>query len=170
MISKKELIVPQFYTTYVNKVGDEDIITALNKNTQEFTALLQTVTPAQHNYAYAPGKWTIKEMLQHIIDAERVFTLRAVWFARKDASPQPGFDENLWAANAPVDHRLWEDLVKEFNALRTATTLLFASFNDQQLLQTGVANNSTLSVATLGYVCAGHVWHHMGVLRDRYGI
>ncbi len=169
MITKKELVVPAFYITYINKVTEDNITDALNNNTRQFNALLQAITPQQEDYAYAQGKWTIKEMLQHIIDAERVFSLRAVWFARQDPSAQPGFDENTWAVHAPVHHRSWQTMIAEFNALRTATTLLFGSFSDEQLLLTGTANNNVISVATLGYVCAGHVEHHMGVLRERYG-
>jgi len=170
MIRKSELVIPEFYKSYVNTITEENLIDALHNNTNRFIALLQSIPAEKVNYAYALGKWTVKELLQHIIDTERVFTLRALWFARRDDNPLPGFDENVWADNANADQRGWTDMIDEFTSLRAATSYMFASFNDDQLAATGVANNTIMSTATLGFVCAGHVQHHMNILNERYGL
>lgn len=120
------------------------------------------------DYAYADGKWTIREMIQHIIDAERVFTYRALSFARKDANKLPGFEENEWAAVSKAKERKWKDLMDEFEFLRAATLYLFSSFDEEQLKGVGIASNYTCNVVGLGFVTAGHVEHHMQVLKERY--
>src|SRR5262245_52993179 len=107
---KPELIAAEYFFKYINLVKEEDIIKAMKKNGKQFVKLLNDIPQKKHNYAYAEGKWTIKQVLQHIIDAERVFALRAIWFARKDANAQPGFDENTWASNAEVDDRKWKEM------------------------------------------------------------
>jgi hypothetical protein len=107
-------------------------------------------------------------MMQHMLDAERVFAYRALRFARKDATPLPSFDENSWAVHAPVASRDWDDLVEEFKILRKSTEMLFGSFNDDQLRFVGTASGQSINVLALGYICAGHVAHHMRIIRERY--
>jgi hypothetical protein len=120
------------------------------------------------DYAYATDKWTIKEVVQHIIDAERVFAFRALWFARKDVSPLPGFEENTWADTLQGSTREWEDLLKEFKTVRKATMSLFASFTDEELAYIGTANNNSTSVAAIGFLCAGHIKHHIDIIEEKY--
>ncbi|OQP57052.1 hypothetical protein A3860_10815 [Niastella vici] len=168
MVNKKEITVPDFYKTYINALQEDNLPEALANNTRRFRKLLKQIPHKKINYAYAEGKWTIKELLQHIIDAERVFIYRALTFARMDPAPLPGFDENNWAITAKAPKRKWNDLVDEFKALRSANELFLNSLDDDQLLQTGSANNNTISVAGLAFVCAGHVAHHMRIIRERY--
>lgn len=153
---------------YVNAVAENNLEDALRKNTRRFRKMLKNIPKKKINYAYAEGKWTLKELLQHIVDAERVFVFRALHFARKDTVPLPGFDENVWAITAKAPKRSWGDLVDEFTALRVSTELFFQSFDEDQLLATGTANNNPMSVVGLGFVCAGHVAHHMNIIKERY--
>lgn len=168
MVNKNDVTVPDFYKTYINAVQENTLQEALANNTRRFRKLLKLIPHKKINYAYAEGKWTIKELLQHIIDAERVFIYRALTFARRDAAPLPGFDENNWAITAKAPKRKWNELVDEFKALRTANELFLNSLDDDQLMQTGSANNNSISVAGLAFVCAGHVAHHMRIIRERY--
>ncbi|HUP10969.1 MAG TPA: DinB family protein, partial [Niastella sp.] len=167
MVSKNDITVPDFFKTYINAVQEENLQEALVNNTRRFRKLLKQIPHKKINYAYAEGKWTIKELLQHIIDAERVFIYRALTFARRDPAPLPGFDENNWAITANAPKRKWNELVDEFKALRTANELFLNSLDDDQLMQSGSANNSSISVAGLAYVTAGHVAHHMRIIRER---
>jgi uncharacterized damage-inducible protein DinB len=168
MVNKKDVTVPDFYKTYINALQEENLQEALANNTRRFRKLLKQIPHKKINYAYAEGKWTIKELLQHIIDAERVFIYRALTFARMDPAPLPGFDENNWAITAKAPKRKWNELVDEFKALRTANEIFLNSLDDDQLLQTGSANNNNISVAGLAFVCAGHAAHHMRIIRERY--
>ena len=168
MVNRKEITVPDFYTTYINALQEDNLQEALSNNTRRFRKLLKQIPHKKINYAYAEGKWTIKELLQHIIDSERVFIYRALTFARRDPAPLPGFDENTWAITAKAPKRKWHELVDEFKALRSANELFLNSLDDDQLQQTGSANNNSISVAGLAFVCAGHVAHHMRIIRERY--
>ena len=168
MVNKKDLTVPDFYTTYINAINENDLQEALQANTRRFRKLLKQIPHKKINYAYAEGKWTIKELLQHIIDAERVFIYRALTFARQDPAQLPGFDENNWAITAKAPKRKWPELIDEFKALRASTELFFAALDDNQLQHSGTANNNVISVAGLGFVCAGHVAHHIRIIRERY--
>jgi uncharacterized damage-inducible protein DinB len=168
MVNRKDLVVPEFFNRYINVVEEEDLRKALSKNTKQFVKLLENIPKKKINYAYAEGKWTVKETLQHIIDAERVFVYRALSFARKDQHELPGFDENAWAITAMAPKRKWNDLVDEFKALRAANKLFFASLDDDQLLNTGTASKNPISVAALGFICAGHAAHHIKLIKERY--
>jgi uncharacterized damage-inducible protein DinB len=168
MVHRKEVTVPEFFTTYINALHEDDLQEALSNNTRRFRKLLKQIPHKKINYAYAEGKWTIKELLQHIVDAERVFVYRALTFARRDQVNLPGFDENNWAITAKAPKRKWNDLVDEWKALRASNELFFASLDDDQLQYSGSANNNVMSVAGLGFVCAGHVAHHMRIIRERY--
>jgi hypothetical protein len=160
--------VPEFYHNYINQVPEDDLMTSFKNQTNVFIDFINNIPPDKIDYAYASGKWTIKEMLQHIIDAERVFSYRALRFARKDPTPLPGFDENLFAANAKADTRSWNDLVEEFKIVRNATKWLFGSFDDEQLNASGVSNNQSNYVLAFGYISIGHSLHHRNVIKERY--
>lgn len=168
MINREKLSIPASMQVYVNRVTEKDPAKAVSRNTKAFRKLLKNIPGKKAGYSYAPGKWTLKEMLQHIIDAERVFAFRALHIARKDANPLPGFDENSWANNSKANTRKWKDLIGEFFTVRNANEMLFSTLDDQQLQQTGVANNSQVSVATLAFVTAGHLDHHMNIILTRY--
>lgn len=168
MIPKTELIADEWYQTYLQAVKEEDIYSALEKNTRQFRKLLAKIPRKKIDYAYAEGKWTIREMLQHIIDTERVFAYRALRFARKDAVAIPGFDEKEWAVHAGATDRKWEDLVEEFRVVRKSTKWLFDSFNEDQLRFVGTASGRPTNALALGFIIPGHVAHHMRILKERY--
>ena len=160
--------VPEFYHGYISKTKGDDVMTALRNSTRELFSLLKSIPPEKHDHRYAEGKWTIKEVVQHMLDGERVFTYRALRFARKDDTPLPGFDENLFAQTAKADTRNWNDLVEEFSALRQASEAMFASFDNEQLESSGIASEHSTYVLGIGYIVAGHVNHHCQVIKERY--
>lgn len=125
-------------------------------------------TKEKRSYRYAEGKWTIKEVLQHIIDAERVFAYRALCIARKDATPLPGFDENVYAENCKAEQRKWKDMINEFIAVRLSSESLFASFDDEQSETSGTASGKSIYVAAIGFIIAGHAIHHSKVVKEKY--
>ncbi|MEQ1677512.1 MAG: DinB family protein [Chitinophagaceae bacterium] len=160
--------IPVFYHVYVNQVQQTDLMTALKEQTDLFKKFLRKLPEEKRNYRYAKGKWTIKEVLQHIIDAERVFAYRALCFSRKDKTPLPSFDENLYADNSKAGKRNWNEMVEEFTAVRRSTELLFGSLDKAQLNETGIASSNPVYVMGVGYVIAGHLAHHLNILKERY--
>jgi DinB family protein len=168
MVPRSAIIAVDYQLAYIALVKEEEIGKALEKSTQQFKKLLKKIPRKKIDYAYAEGKWTIREILQHIIDTERVFNYRALSFGRKDATPLPGFDENSWAGQAGASHRKWEDLVEEFKAVRKSTEALFASFSDDQLSFTGQANGNPLNTVAIGFLIPGHLAHHVKILKERY--
>jgi hypothetical protein len=160
--------VPSFYHNYLNQVKEDDLMTALKNNTASFLSFLKSIPPEKHDYRYAHGKWTVKEVVQHVIDSERVFSYRALCFARKDTSSLPGFDENIFAANSKAEKRIWNDLNEEFAAVRKTTEILFNSFDKEQLESEGISNKYSNYVMGWGFICAGHCNHHQQVIRERY--
>ena len=160
--------VPQFFHNYIMHVPEDDLMTSFKNQTRVAIDFFSKLPGEKIDYAYAEGKWTIKEMLQHIIDAERVFCYRALRFARKDPTPLPGFDEDLFAANAKAAKRNWNELIEEFRVVRTGTELLFTSFDAEQLDSTGVCNNHPNHVLAWGYITIGHCLHHLRIIKERY--
>lgn len=160
--------VPSFYHNYISQVPEDDLMEAFRKETSAFIEFIKDIPTSKLDYRYADGKWTVKEVLQHIIDAERVFAYRALRFARKDPTFLPGFDENTFADNARADKRDWNNLVEEFKAVRSASEYLFASFDNDQLQATGTANNNSIYVLGIGFIVVGHSLHHMRILKERY--
>jgi hypothetical protein len=162
------LRVPKFFHNYISQVPENDLMDAFNAETPVFTRFLESIPTEKHNHRYADGKWTVTEVLQHIIDAERIFAYRALRFARKDQTSLPGFDENLYAANAKANRRDWEGLVGEFKVVRMSSEYMFASFDKEQLEASGSANNSSVYVLGIGFLLIGHSLHHMNVIKERY--
>jgi hypothetical protein len=160
--------VPSFYHNYISLVPQDDLLEAFNVQTPAFIQFIENIPPDKYDYRYAAAKWTVKEVLQHIIDAERVFSYRALCFARKDPTFLPGFDENLYADNAKADKRDWNNLVEESNTVRMASEYLFASFDDDQLDATGTSNNNSIYVLGVGFIVVGHSLHHLKVIKERY--
>ena len=159
---------PEWFHGYINAVKENDLTEALRNQTALFNTFFESLPVEKREFSYAEGKWSIKEIIQHIIDGERVFTYRALRFARKDETPLPGFDENTYADNAKTDKRKWEDMLEEFNALRRSTEILFNSFDEDQLNATGLASGNPVSVLAIGFIVAGHVNHHISVIKERY--
>ena len=160
--------IPAWYHGYVNAVEGNDFLAAMKMQTPAFIRMLNKIPVAKRNYRYAKGKWTIQELLQHIIDAERVFAYRALCFARKDKTSLPSFDENDYAANSKAAKREWNHMVAEFKSLRLATEIMFSSFDKDQLRFVGTANNNPVSVLAIGFILVGHVAHHISIMRSRY--
>lgn len=160
--------VPEFYHNYIGHVKIDDLMPAFKENSASFVDFLKNIPAAKHDYRYAQGKWSVKEVVQHLIDAERIFSYRALRFARKDQTPLPGFEENDYVANAKTEKRKWNDLIEEFQAVRKSTEMLFGSFDKEQLESSGVANNNSNYVLAIGFIAVGHCKHHQNVIRERY--
>jgi hypothetical protein len=168
MIPKSEIIKAETYQGYLDLVKENDFRDAIDKNTREFRKLLESIPRKKYDYAYAEGKWTLREVLQHIIDCERVFDYRALRFARLDATPLVSFDEVAWGKHSGGANRRWKDLVEEFKLVRGSSKYLFDSFSDEQLRFVGEANGRPLNAFTIGYLIPGHVAHHINFIRERY--
>jgi hypothetical protein len=168
MAGKVDALAAEFYQNYISKAPDENVVKAIRKNGRNLRKFLKGIPKKKHDFAYAEGKWTIRELVQHIIDAERVFSYRATSIARKDPTPLPSFDENVWAVNSQASSRRWKEMLEEFRRLRQANELLFAAFSEEQLRSIGVASNKEINVLALGYIIAGHAEHHIVILKERY--
>lgn len=157
-----------YYQRYIDKVGDAALIDVLQKQAVNFPKFIESIPEDKLNYSYAEGKWTLAMALQHIIDTERVFQYRALRFSRNDKTPLPGFDQDLFVAEVDVSGKTKSDFIKEYSATRSATILLFKSFNDDTLKQHGIASDAPSSVASLGFIICGHQGHHRDIIRERY--
>lgn len=157
-----------FYAGYIAKVPDGDLIGVLEANLEEFSRTLGALAEVRGGFAYAPGKWTLKEVIGHVIDAERVFSYRAMWIARGDLAPLPGFDEKPWVPLSGANARSVADLLGEFRAVRAATLALFRHLPADSVTRRGVASGQEVSVRALAWIIAGHAIHHLGILRERY--
>jgi uncharacterized damage-inducible protein DinB len=157
-----------FYKGYADAATGESLAEVLQVHPGYIKQSIFAIPEEKSDYRYAPNKWTIKELLQHMIDTERVFSYRALRIARNDKTPMAGFDENYFAANAPVEHRKLEDLKKEFLLLREATDLMISSFQEQQLSYVGNASNTSISLRALCFIIYGHNLHHLKILKERY--
>lgn len=168
MATKHDALAAEFYQNYIKLAPGDNVLDAMQRNTRNFRKLLKRIPRKKIDKAYEDGKWTIKELLQHIIDAERVFAYRAITFARKDSTALPSFDENTWAANSMAAQRNWKEMIEEFKSLRSATEMMFGSFEDSQLRAIGTASNKEINVLALGFIISGHVEHHINIIRERY--
>jgi len=158
----------EFYATYLNAIGEVELIQELVKGKNQFSEFIQNLNPSKLSYAYGKDKWTIAEVLMHIIDTERVFQYRALCFSRKDKTALPGFNENDYVNEGRVKGRSKESLLQEFIAVRESTISLFTNLSSEQLLYTGKASNIQWSVGGLGFVACGHQKHHAKILEERY--
>jgi uncharacterized damage-inducible protein DinB len=159
---------PSFYAGYIARVPDGDVVALLARQMEDTSAFLAGLTEAQGNHRYAPGKWSVKEVVGHLADAERVFAYRALRFARGDATPLAPFDENAWVPQSGCDERTLKDLTEEFRAVRHATIPLVRSLTDETAVRSGTASGKPVTVRALIYMAAGHELHHLAVLRERY--
>jgi DinB superfamily len=158
----------EYYFTYINQVPDGDICAILEDQLPKTLALFEGITEEHSHHRYDAGKWTIREVLSHVNDAERLFVFRAFWFARGFDSPLPSFDQNEALARAAADARPWSSHVDEFRTVRAATLSFFRSLTDEAWSRRGIASDNPFTVRALAYIAAGHVLHHQRILRERY--
>ncbi len=157
-----------FYAPYIQQLNNVDLLEELEISVHRLRNFVQNIPIDKYDYCYAPGKWTIKDILQHLIDSERVFAYRALRFARKDGTVLPGFEENDYAAVANGNQRSIRELLTELAVVREATLSLFRTFSDETLLLRGTASGKEMSVRALGFIIIGHQNHHQHVFQDRY--
>jgi hypothetical protein len=158
----------EYYFTYIDLVPSGDIRGVLAAQVTELAALLDGISDEQSKIRYAPDKWSIRQVISHLNDAERLFVFRAMWFARGFASPLPSFDQDVAIATAGADERPWRSHVDELQAVRAATLAFFRDLPDEAWTRRGVASGYPFTVRALAYVSAGHVSHHANILRERY--
>lgn len=165
----KEGEFADFYSTYISQVSNEySLIEELEISVHRLRNFVQEIPMDKYDYGYEVGKWTIKDILQHLIDSERVFAYRALRFARKDATPLPGFEENDYAAAANGSKRSIRDLLTELALVRESTLCLFRTFSDETLELKGIASGAAMSVRALGFAIIGHQNHHQRIFQERY--
>jgi uncharacterized damage-inducible protein DinB len=157
-----------YYFTYIDQVPDGDICKLLVAQLPDVRQLVRSITETESLHRYAPGKWSIRDVMNHVADCERLFVARAFWFARGFESPLPSFDQHIAVSAAQADHRAWADIVAEFEVVRAATTAFFQSLPADAWARRGVASDNPFTVRALAYMCVGHVVHHMAILRERY--
>lgn len=157
-----------FFDRYISQVPEEDLATAFINQNATTESFLKSISEEKSTYAYGPGKWTIREVLQHVIDTEHIFNYRALCFARGEQAGLPGFEENDYAANSNANQRSWNHLVQDFLLLRQSTTMLYQSFDQSVMNNSGVASNNLVTVASLGFTTLGHYYHHRKILQERY--
>jgi len=157
-----------YYFRYIDLITSDDIVPAMENQMGEMLQLLSGISEEQSLHAYAPGKWTIREVLNHVNDGERVFAGRAFWFARGFNDALPSFDQDVAVQYAHANNTSWADLVDEFRIVRLATISFFKSMPEEAWDRTGVASDNPASVRAIAYIIAGHVTHHMNVLREKY--
>jgi hypothetical protein len=159
---------PSHFAGYIKLVENEGLNSVLKNQIETSKQFFNSIPGEKTDYRYAEGKWNIKEVLQHIIDTERVFTYRALAFARLELNALPGMDENSYAKNSNADSRKWKDMIDEFEAVRQSTLHLYQSFSKPQLELIGKTVSYEISVKSLGYTIAGHLAHHINILKERY--
>ena len=159
-----------YYQQYIDLVPDGDLRRLLPVIFDADFRAMRTITPAQELYRYAPGKWSIREMVGHMCDTERVFSYRAMCIARGDTTPLPSFDENIYASVARYDDIPLEQILGELMAVHAGTILLFENMSDAAWNRVGTASGMPVGVRSLAYLCAGHELHHMNILKERYDV
>lgn len=158
-----------YYGKYVERVPDGDLIALLREQIVETAGLLRR-SRDRADFAYGPGKWTVKQVVGHLADVERVMAYRALWIARADQTPLPGFDENAWVDNARFESRRLDDLVDEFEVVRASTVQLASHLEADEFARRGTSNGNPMSVRALFYIIAGHERHHVALFRERYNL
>ncbi len=156
-----------YYLTYLKKTEGLSL-DSLVENFDKVLQFLQDIPQDKQEYRYAEGKWTIKEVVLHLIDTERIFSYRALRIARQDQTPMPGFDQDQYVAPSKANHRTFQSLLKEYIAVKTATITLFESFDQEMLTQIGTASNHPISVRAMGFIIMGHENHHCEIIKERY--
>ena len=157
-----------YYSRYIDLVPDGDIVATLERQLGETLALLRTIPEEKGGHRYAPDKWSIKELVGHLIDTERILSYRALRFSRGDKTPLPGFEQDDYVPNAAHGKCRLADLTKEFEHLHRSTILMFRHMDDAAWARRGVASENEISVRALAYIIAGHELHHVNVLKTKY--
>ena len=157
-----------YYQGYVDQVSENDIMAVLRGELDELDVLLSRVPAEKEKYAYADGKWTIREIIGHLIDGERVFGYRALCIARGEKQNLPGFDQNDYMLTAPYNHIELEDLLSELRLVRLSNIAMFRSLDEEAWNRVGTANGNEITLRALAFIMGGHVRHHMNVLKERY--
>ncbi len=157
-----------YYSKYIDLVASDNIVQTLSTQLTETDKFLRTISPDKSLHRYAPEKWTIREVLNHVNDVERVLAYRALWFARKLTDPLPSFDQDVCVPAASANDVAWDDLVGEFSNVRRASISLFKNLPADAWSYTGIASDNPFTVRALAYIIAGHVAHHCAVIEDRY--
>ena len=157
-----------FYKPYIDICGDQDLQIELNTSLTSTIQLLSTIPQTKYDYRYQSDKWTIKELIQHLIDSERIFSYRALRFARNDKTELMGYDHDIYVPESESSRRDFSELIEEFKNVRQSTILLFKSFTEEMLRRNGVASNSNVTVRALGFIILGHSKHHLKILEERY--
>jgi DinB superfamily len=157
-----------YYGKYVSLVPDGDIVSLLGQQIEETAGLLNSIPESRSGFRYAPDKWSIKELLGHLIDTERIFAYRALRFARNDKTPLPGYEQDDYVANGSFDNYTLTDLVSEFKSVRQSTVFLFKHLDPNAWTRSGLANNGEASVRALAHIIAGHELHHRAILSGTY--
>lgn len=160
--------VPAYFDGYLKLVGEEDMVEAMKNSMTEFAAWASDVSDEQGTYTYEEGKWTVNELLQHIIDTERIFQYRSLSIARGEMNELPGFDHNSYAKNSKANGRVLSDLIAEFGRLRASSIDLYSSMDETNMKYKGMANGFVVQPVLFGYLISGHLRHHLGVLDARY--
>jgi DinB superfamily len=157
-----------YFGAYINLVKSESLLTALHDSLDSFVDFLAEIPFDKFEYKYLPEKWTIKEIILHITDAERIFQYRALRFARFDKTPLSSFEENDYVPVSKANTRNFDSLVAEFISVRKATISLFENFTQEMLLSKGIVSNNEISVRAIGFIISGHSIHHQNIIRERY--
>ncbi len=160
----------EYYGKYIDLVPGDDAMPALRDQIVETIRLLKPLDESKALHRYAPGKWSVKEVVGHISDSERVFAYRALRIGRGDTTPLPGFDEKVYVPAGRFDARPLADILREFECVRAASVALFRGMSSDALLRRGTANDKEISVRALAWILAGHELHHRGLLVERYGV
>jgi len=158
----------EYYAHYIGKVPSDDFLSVLESSTNTTVELLRSLNDEQWSYAYAAGKWTVKEMILHIIDTERIFAYRALRVARRDATALPGFDQDDYVPTSMANSRSGDSIIAEYQAVRAATIELFKGMDETSYSFIGQASNFPVSPLSLGFITAGHEIHHIQILNERY--
>jgi len=159
---------PPYYARYVNVVPDADLLDVLRRQVDETAALVTPLSDRDAEYRYADGKWSIKEVIGHVADVERIFVCRALCFARGEPAALPGFDENEYARHSNAGARTMRSLMDELRSVRAATVAFFAGLDQELLMRRGTANGNEFTVRAIGHIVTGHERHHAAILRERY--
>ena len=169
MITKPDFsIVADYYKQYINEVPSDNLLLELENQKTEIIEAMRLIPESMGSHRYEPGKWSVKELLCHIIDTERIFCFRCLSFARKHPAELPGFDHDEYVRNSMSDYRSLDSIVEEFESVRESTLTLFRSFSPDMIDRMGVANKQKINSRTYGYVIIGHCAHHMRILKERY--
>ncbi|MGI4751654.1 MAG: DinB family protein [Janthinobacterium lividum] len=157
-----------FYKGYIDLIGEENVLEILSSSQSKTCDFFMSLPPEKADFAYAEGKWSIKEVLGHMIDTERIMTYRLLRFSRADHHPLAGFNENFFSSRSNYKTRMLTSLADEFSLLRKSNLYLYQNLNLEQLKRQGIASNALVSVKALLYIIAGHELHHLKIIRERY--